>query len=377
MDRFIHIKKITFNYAKNHIKLWYFYGLVLVCCILSGCNKNQNEIDEQCRSGVVLIINQWYYTIDIPGLQTFYFSADNNKVHHVEFDPELVGNCVMAATGTGFFISEDGKIATNRHVASSTVDEHVLKLATNEIINEIITIIENNNKELEKLINQNKFEYAKSTNRDDKIRLIQMNDEIENEKNKNNEIIRSLNRTHAEYADIKYISDLYVALNMTFVNSYEDLYKCTLLGVMEEREKDLAIIQMNSKETPSRAYIFDVPAKDMLKHYSFGEFLSKNMGSDKNEELYMIGFNLGFDLAQTSEGIYSQCTKGAVSQNVGGVEHIQYSVPAEHGSSGSPVLNRRGQLVAINYAGVPDTPNFNFGVKEKYLYELIQRLKSR
>ena len=50
-----------------------------------------------------------------------------------------------------------------------------------------------------------------------------------------------------------------------------------------------------------------------------------------------------------------------------------YSIPTLPGSSGSPVVNLQGQLVAINFAGINGTQNFNYGIRVKYLKDLINR----
>lgn len=50
-----------------------------------------------------------------------------------------------------------------------------------------------------------------------------------------------------------------------------------------------------------------------------------------------------------------------------------YSIPTLPGSSGSPVVNLHGELVAINYAGLKETQNFNYGVRVKYLKDLINK----
>lgn len=347
---------------------------ITICLCFVACNKTQTQIDEKCRSGVVLIMNQWYYTLKLPGISTFYFSADDNKVLDFEIDEESASNCIMSATGTGFYISKDGQIATNRHVASSTVDERVLKRKAHEILNGIIALFEEENELLDTKMGLCVLEYSKATSKAEKEQILELHDQFEKEKSDNNEYIRILSRTHAEDADIQYHSKLYVAYNGTFVKSLQDdFYPATLLRAMDldEEYKDLAIIQLNSKETPSNAYVFDVPSKNMLKHYSFGEYLSKLCGEDKNEELYLIGFNKGLDWAPTSEGIMSQCTRGPISRQE--PERILYNIKAKPGSSGSPVVNRRGQLVAINYAGLDD--DFVFGVKEQYLYELVQKQK--
>ena len=184
----------------------------------------------------------------------------------------------------------------------------------------------------------------------------------------NEDLIREIKNVDPGDATIKYNSSLKVAYNATYVRTTDDLYPCLL---RDTSDKDIAIIQLNSKQTPPEMHIFDVPSKNMLEHYSFGEYISKLLGSDKNEQLYMIGFNRGFDMANTADGIYSQCTEGTISQMQNDI--IQYSINTEPGSSGSPVLNRRGQLVAINFAGYRGTQNFNYGVKEKYLYELMNK----
>lgn len=50
-----------------------------------------------------------------------------------------------------------------------------------------------------------------------------------------------------------------------------------------------------------------------------------------------------------------------------------YSIPALPGSSGSPVVNMKGELVAVNYAGLNGTQNFNYGIRIKYLRDLLDK----
>jgi V8-like Glu-specific endopeptidase len=85
----------------------------------------------------------------------------------------------------------------------------------------------------------------------------------------------------------------------------------------------------------------------------------------------MTGFNLGPALAITKEGVKSQFNNGTISQKT--EDRLMYSIPALPGSSGSPVINRQGQLVAINYAGLNGTQGFNYGIRVKHLKNLLNK----
>ena len=137
-------------------------------------------------------------------------------------------------------------------------------------------------------------------------------------------------------------------------------------------QHDLAIIQLDSKVTPSENYIFNVPAVDPLNSYTFKDNMKKKAGEDKNSNVYMISFNLGPQLALTTEGIKSQINLGNISQKTD--EQLLYSIPSLPGSSGSPVVNAQGELVAVNFAGLSTTQSFNYGIRVKFLYSLLQSL---
>ena len=142
---------------------------------------------------------------------------------------------------------------------------------------------------------------------------------------------------------------------------------CTVLRT--DAEHDLAVIQLKSQITPQGSYIFTIPSKDPLTHYTFGEKIAQKFGNDKNEQIFMLSYNLGPQLAVTKEGIQAQFNKGYVSQSSS--EKLLYSIPTLPGSSGSPVFNAKGELVAINFAGVSGTQSFNYGVPVRYLRQLM------
>lgn len=87
-------------------------------------------------------------------------------------------------------------------------------------------------------------------------------------------------------------------------------------------------------------------------------------------KLYMIGFNQGPALANTDNGIKPQITQGNISQYTDD-STIMYSIPALQGSSGSPILNQYGELIAINFAGLSSTQSFNYGIRVDKLHEIV------
>lgn len=50
---------------------------------------------------------------------------------------------------------------------------------------------------------------------------------------------------------------------------------------------------------------------------------------------------------------------------------IQYNAPSFHGASGSPVFNQKGQLIAVNYAGMEKAQGYNFGIIATHINKLL------
>lgn len=198
---------------------------------------------------------------------------------------------------------------------------------------------------------------------------IALSDALEEEMEKLKELYNYINDINPSDSELKYHSSVSIAYNNTYITHTSDFVPCVVKDL--DPDHDLAIIQLKDKKTPSGKYVFDIPSEDKLTSYSLPESFAKSMGRDKNEKLVMIGFNQGAQLAFTKEGIRAQCTSGSISQD--DTDKIMYTIPSLHGSSGSPVLNQKGQLVAVNFAGIDVTQSFNYGVKARHLYSLMNK----
>ena len=67
-------------------------------------------------------------------------------------------------------------------------------------------------------------------------------------------------------------------------------------------------------------------------------------------------------------------TDGLISSKTGyqgDITTYQISAPIQPGNSGGPLFNKRGELVGITNAGVPDAQNVGYAIKISYLKNLV------
>lgn len=368
-----YIKETTMN-----IRTVFAYGirnLCLVCVfsvlVCSCMNDARKDAENVYATGVVLIRNTGYYTVKLDNGMAFYFSgfSDDGKLENLVADEDSVKGYEFY--GTGFFVSADGKIATNAHVVTPPVSYDDVKGNLNAVLDEMRDDMMNEYEDYKRQAEEVKQESLKkimsgsdysverelySMIQERMARCLKLYDELE-----------SITVSDIEITQTYSIG---VAYNGTYAESDSDFYDCNLIA--ESEDVDLALLQLEDKNTPKGRYIFNVVDGDPLSDYTLFEKVSRFVGDDKNSELLMIGFNLGPVLAQTSQGLKAQVTTGAVSQEDD--NRLLYTIPALHGSSGSPVVNRKGELVGVNFAGLDMTQNFNYGIKVRRLYDLMKKV---
>lgn len=340
--------------------------LAMLAFVFFGCNKSEQEINEEFSSGVVLIKNTGYYEIKLNDAASIYFTdySESEGIQNFTMDKDSI--IVSTSFGTGFFVSENGEIATNNHVVSTHISEKDALKIRNKVVKALMDILEEAynvyNSYLDEvdgaLLAYMFADYYDS----DYYKLQEVRKYIEEEMSQYREAYKGLDDIDVSNVDFGYINEISVAYNDEYVTSTTDFIPCVLKKV--DAENDLAIIQLKNKKTPESRHIFEIPEDNPIETTSL-------FYPDKNEKLFMIGFNLGPMLALTQEGVKSQCTTGAITQDR--ENSYMYSISSLQGSSGAPVLNRKGELVAINFAGIGSTQNFNYGIKVKYLRELLNK----
>lgn len=344
------------------------YICIIVAALLgfTSCNKSESDINEEYSNGVVLVQNMGYYEVKISDELSAYFTdySEEEGFSNLSFDKDSI--VAVTSFGTGFFISDKGEIATNNHVVGSMVSEKQALKAKNRVVSALKNYVRSVYNELENAYSEITSEMLAyiltDTYTSDYRELENAKSLCENYMNEYSATYDYLCNVDVSSVDFEYVNNISIAYNDEYVTSSSDFVSCVLKATDEEN--DLAIIQLKNKKTPEDKYIFEIPDEDPTKTKSL-------FYPGKNDKLFMIGFNLGTNLALTKEGVRSQCTTGTISQDRG--SNYLYSIPSLPGSSGSPVVNQKGELIAINFAGINSTQNFNYGIKVKYLRELINK----
>ena len=347
---------------------------VLLLTLVACGNMSEEEIEQNISSGVVLIQNQSYYEVTLPNEETIYFSYydEEEGIQGLEFDLDSVE--LATSYGTGFFISSDGKIATNNHVVSNVVEDKDMHKSISKFFDALKGYCAMQYEEYDEAYDKMSSVVLYALYDDDVSvsqfnELRDMRDALEEERDSYGRLYNNINNMRAKDCEISYHNEVGIAYNDTYVTNKGDFIPCVITE--KDAENDLAIIQLKDKRTPEDRYVFEVPEDDPLETYSTSEKITKKLSEDKNAKLFMVSYNLGPALALTQDGVKSQFNNGTISQKTD--KRIMYSIPALHGSSGSPVVNWQGQLVAVNFAGVGTTGNFNYGIRVKQLRNLLYK----
>lgn len=384
----------------------------MVACTSKKNSYTQEQLYEQTSSGVVLIQNTYYYKITLSNngfYSTNYVFSKlqdgelKNISHTISNNFNEVNDTIKSTTfGTGFIISPRGTIVTNSHVINPTTNKTLIYQALIRYLKEQIDYC---NQQLEET--RNRLEIFEREIRDNKKLDSQgyamMMDGIQSSRKwidtftqYRNNCIRDLSLSNF---DVELCSEIKIAYNGSHITSSNDLIDCFV--VKDVPNYDLGIIQIaDANDFWNICELGDTP-KWTFGQYNISGFnvinnatriskftipqdkhifnLHNNETADDDEiKLYMIGFNQGPTLALTNDGIKAQITQGYISQNTDSTK-IMYSIPALQGSSGSPVVNQYGELVAINFAGINGTQGFNYGIRVERLREIVndQSVKDR
>lgn len=381
---------------KYHSSFKQLIGLFAVIFVLSvafcSCNtkKTTEELFEEQKSGVCMVLNSYYYEIELPNGSKMYCSGIDEDGDLADFTVERdeIQKHKQMAFGTAFFIDDKGTLMTNRHVVSPNVTEEVIQKATSKLFEQLSSLMQ--------YAQQDYAEKFASLEADKKncytidfwgnyvtdyeqlARIEQAEEELASnyrEAQQYEEAFSSIDRRDIK---VRPVNEIGLAYNDTYVTSIDDFLSknpCVVVKLSDKEDVDLATIQLKNKKTPEGLYVFKINGRDVIEK-DWTEYIAsifqqeKKEGLQVNQDLHMIGFNAGPVLGNTKQGIQAQLTIGKITQNPDG-SRILYSIPTLQGSSGSPVIDDEGYVRAVNFAKLGTTENFNFGIPDNQIVKFL------
>lgn len=273
--------------------------------------QTANEIYNRYKKSVALVEVTFYVKVHTKA-NDLYFGFD--KDGNVSFERTIDGLKPFSSQGTAFFVDSNGTLVTNKHVALPW-----------QFNRELSTYFF---KRVKPRIQQALREKGWG------------NDEPEFE---------------AEFQ--KY----YVYLNGT-TYAPSNRIPCEIVKTSDKDDIDLATLQISSHKLPATATI--VPSESI-------EINEQKI--EVGTPAIVISFPYGDELAKNeNDELNCTVTSGNFTQPPAKY-YVQYSAQVASGSSGSPVFNEYGQLVAVTYEGTPSGQSFNRGILVKYVRKLIQQ----
>lgn len=252
-------------------------------------------------------------------------------------------------TGTAFFISRDGEMGTNRHVA---LPWKYLTKQQEEIIRQQMEVIRRKMSDV----------LAKSLGKDVNYGYLSLDDAVAWLERYNKSDIK-IGGEHAYFG---------VGLNGTKINSINDLHQAQVIAESEDPKKDVALIRLNSRKTPD--YIVEMGAIYDIEEARTDERTLK----PQKEHLTIIGYPLGEAVAnKTFNGNELRPTihKATISKTPDNNE-MQIQAVGIGGQSGSPVIDDDHRLVGVLCSGFSGT-EVTYCCNIKHLKDLYEKNKVR
>lgn len=304
-------------------------------CVYGGCYYEINVKDDPFKNVIKGWPDKWYMGI-----------GPNGKL---QVNTTTDGLSPLGYTGTAFFISKDGEMGTNRHIAvpweyRDADDEENIR-------QQMEKARQATSGNLYELLAYNVMTGALSADDANAWLRRYQNSPLE------------ISGKHAFFG---------IGLTGSKVNNQIDLQQAQVIAESGDPKKDVALIRLNSRKTPD--YIVKMGAIYDIEHARVDERSLK----PQDEELTIIGYPMGETVAnETFDGKELRPTihKASLSKTPDD-NQIQIQAVGIGGQSGSPVIDKSHRLVGVLCSGFKGT-EVTYCCNIKHLVELYNKHRVR
>lgn len=248
--------------------------------------------------------------------------------------------------GTAFFVDKEGRMLTNRHVAMPWFyDEAQVK-------------------EIRAIIGACQQEALENPNFSSLILRIYMYSYKNYDRNQFNSWVTKF---QASDMTIDGVSDkLAIGEPGKMYTSINEFLPTSLIADSKDKEIDVALMQLNSKETPKKAAENLIDLKTAV--------LDANSLKPGKEKFTFFGYPFGILLNLDNQeygGLNPQIYEMNLAR-VPGKNYMELQGQVQGGASGSPILNNKGQFVGIISRAIDGT-TISYGLLAKYAVKLYNQ----
>lgn len=334
---------------------------------------NGEQIFNKYQDAVVLIKHSFVYKVTIDGNDFYFKNFDKNTgtiSDFISYDEAKENPNV--SWGTGFFIDNQGTLLTNKHVVDvrpTEEEQKMILIGFKEKFEQFFTVSLNDYKQklnyLSYLQNSNSgYNDYSSDSTASGYEMQSLREELITTESDLRSFRNYLDNFDMQKNSVTKTSIQFgVFFNNQKSSSLNDYVQYKSIKISENPEVDLTIMKpVNPGELTGRKIV----SADMSK---IDSAIIKPLRI--TEKVTMLGYNYGAAIGNTSGGMKPQLTEGNISQ-VTDENKILYTIPALPGSSGSPVFDKFGRLVAVNFAGMTGTQSFNYGIQTQQIARFIK-----
>ena len=285
-----------------------------------------------CALIIYLIIPKPDYVNSVALVQGYYH-------YEVMLDDQVIDKTdVMSYEGTGFFVSDDGKLVTNLHIAKPWLFEDVSEQIKNAFL----------------------AEWKKQAMTG--VKLARTYSELS--------AAATLDALTNNIKVVGVLDKVRVYPNGN-VYAEQNAIDATVVATSSNTEVDIAVMQLVTQKLPERA--------TYVKR--------SNISQDPNDakvrtELFVVGFPQGRNLQLSGDNVSNNNrimleayrTEGTVIRS-GNDVNFEHNAMTEGGSSGSPVFDKKGRLIGVNAAhwGTSKDNNFNIAIDASLIHGLLNK----